>query len=208
MPIFTKDERSVLFVHVPKTGGTSIERMLIKAGWDVGLRATPKTHPAQMPFLRVSPQHYHAEILRNTLRLGRFDATFLICREPLARFRSEYAMRNKARSDAGSAEHVEAWTRTVMRRAQRNPYVFDNHVRPQHQFVVPKARIFRLEEGMDSIVESLNAEWGLGLTAEAHRHMGSGVEGGISSGDVELNAYVEGEVRQFYARDYALLGYT
>lgn len=208
MPIFTKGERAVLFVHVPKTGGTSLERMLIREGWEVGFRATPKTHPTQSRLHRVSPQHFHAELLEQTLRLDRFDAIFLITREPLARFRSEYVMRNKRNANAGSAAHVEAWARRLFRRRAANPSVLDNHLRPQHEFVVPDARIFRLEDGMESIVTALNAEWGLGLPLDIPRNLASGTDGHISSQDVEVNDFVQARVRALYARDYETFGYS
>lgn len=207
MPIFTRDDRAVLFVHVPKTGGTTIERLLMRAGWEVGFRATPKTHPAQIRLHRVSPQHYHATLLEQTVRLERFESVFLVTRDPLARFRSEYAMRNKRHPEAGSAAHVEEWTRTMLRRLGRNPCALDNHLRPQHEFLLPQARVFRLEDGMDSIVATLNSDLDLGLSTEIPRHLESGTGGRLSSRDVEVNDFVESRVRALYARDYEELGY-
>jgi hypothetical protein len=208
VPIFTRDQRSVLFVHVPKTGGTTLERLLMQAGWEVGFRATPRTHPDQIRLHRVSPQHYHAALLEQTLRLDRFDAIFLVTREPLARFRSEYAMRNKRKDGAGSAEHVEAWTRRVLGRARRDPCVLDNHLRPQHEFLVPGAQVFRLEDGMDSIVAAVNGAWDLGLSNDIPQHLSSGGDGRISSRDVEVSGAVAASVREFYRRDHELLGYA
>ena len=208
MPIFTRGDRAVLFVHVPKTGGTTLEKMMVGAGWEVGFRATPRTHPAQARLHRVSPQHYHADLLAQTLRLDRFDTTFLVTRDPLARFRSEYAMRNKRHPEAGAAGHVEEWSRSIARRARRNPSVLDNHVRPQHEFVLPGARVFRLEDGMGSIVRALNDDAGLGLSVDVPQHLLSGKDGRIASRDVQVTPAVERWVRDFYARDYDLLGYA
>jgi hypothetical protein len=208
VPIFTRDDRAVLFVHVPKTGGTTLEKMMVGAGWEVGFRATPRTHPAQAPLHRVSPQHYHADLLAQTLRLDRFDTTFVVTRDPLARFRSEYAMRNKRHAAAGTAAHVEEWTRSIARRVRRNPSVLDNHLRPQHEFLVPGARVFRLEDGMGAIVGALNEDAGLGLSHAVPQHLLSGRDGRIASRDVQVNAAVERWVREFYARDYELLDYA
>lgn len=208
VPIFTRDDRAVLFVHVPKTGGTTLEKMMAGAGWEVGFRATPRTHPAQSRLHRVSPQHYHADLLAQTLKLDRFDAVFLVTRDPLARFRSEYAMRNRRRPGAGAGPHVEEWTRSIARRVQRNPSVLDNHLRPQHEFLVPGARAFRLEDGMGAIVRALNDDWRLGLADDVPQHLLSGKDGSIASRDVQVTAEVERWVRDFYARDYELLGYA
>lgn len=208
MPIFTRGDRAVLFVHVPKTGGTTLEKMLVGAGWEVGFRATPRTHPTQARLHRVSPQHYHADLLAQTLRLDRFDTTFLVTRDPMARFRSEYAMRNKRHPEAGTAAHVAEWAGSIARRVRRNPSVLDNHLRPQHEFVLPGARVFRLEDGMESIIRTLNDEAGLGLSDDVPQHLLSGKDGRIASRDVQVTPSVERWVRDFYARDYDLLGYA
>ncbi|TGN65499.1 hypothetical protein EXE59_17170 [Nocardioides eburneiflavus] len=208
VPIFTRDGRSVLFVHVPKTGGTSLERMFIRAGWDVGLRATPHTHPAQSRLHRISPQHLHAPLLTEMLRLGRFDAIFLVVREPLLRFRSEYVMRNKRHADAGSAGHVEAWTDDVLARLRANPAVLDNHLRPQHEFVLPRAQVYRLEDGLEAAVADLRDRFDLDLPAEVPHTLESGSGGGLSSRDVEITDAVAARVRALYARDHEVFGYA
>ena len=41
--------------------------------------------------------------------------------------------------------------------ARRNPYAFDNHLRPQADFVPQGARVFRLEDGVDPAVDWLAA---------------------------------------------------
>lgn len=208
VPIFTRDGRSVLFVHVPKTGGTSLERMFIRAGWDVGLRATPHTHPAQSRLHRISPQHLHAPLLTEMLRLGRFDAIFLVVREPLLRFRSEYVMRNKRHADAGSAGHVEAWTDDVLARLRANPAVLDNHLRPQHEFVLPGAQVYRLEDGLEAAVADLRDRFDLDLPAEVPHTLESGSGGGLSSRDVVITDAVAARVRALYARDHEVFGYA
>ncbi|WP_175539718.1 sulfotransferase family 2 domain-containing protein [Nocardioides exalbidus] len=208
MPIFTRDGRSILFVHVPKTGGTSVERMFIRAGWDVGLRATPHTHPAQSRLHRISPQHLHAPLLTELLRLGRFDAVFLVVRDPLLRFRSEYVMRNKRHEEAGRASHVEAWTDDVLDRLAANPSLLDNHLRPQHEFVLPQARVYRLEDGLEAAMADLRDHSGLHLPTEVPHTLDSGAGGGLSSRDVEVTDAVAARVRALYARDHEVFGYA
>ena len=38
MPVFRQDGRAVLFVHVPKAGGSTLERLFAKSGWTTGYR--------------------------------------------------------------------------------------------------------------------------------------------------------------------------
>ena len=84
MPVFRQDGRAVLFVHVPKAGGSTLERLFAKSGWTTGYR-DPKGGVGSMNSVRrCSPQHMHRPMLEQVFRLDRFDAVFMTVREPLA----------------------------------------------------------------------------------------------------------------------------
>ena len=207
MPIFTKDDRSVLFVHVPKTGGTSLERLMIRAGWSMGLHATPTTEPREhFRLRRCSPQHYHGAILRELLHVRRFDLCFLVARDPIARFRSEYAYRRNE-PDAGTAEAVNRWATDSFDRLPVSPYLRDNHLRPQHEFLVPGAHVYRLEDGLGAIADHLNAEFDLGIERSIRRFKHSGTENTLASSAVEVDVALEARLREVYATDFAVFGY-
>src|SRR6476661_3118822 len=89
-----KNDRAVLFVHVPKTGGSTIEKLFTESGWAMRWQATRDSAPRLFAHLRVSPQHYHGALLQELVKPSSFDLTFLVVRDPVARFRSEFAMRN------------------------------------------------------------------------------------------------------------------
>lgn len=206
MPIFLKEGRSVLFVHVPKTGGTSIERLFTRSGWKMRYRATARSHPGQFPLLRCSPQHYHGALLESLFHLDRFELTFLLTRDPVARFRSEYLMRNTRdpRTDAAS---VEAWANRFLDRYRTDPFVFDNHLRPQAEFSVPGSIAYRLEDGMDSVVADLNTRFDLGLDAEIPQSLHSAERAGVSSSAVEVSDSLRERLTDFYRIDYDRFGY-
>ena len=208
MPIFTKDDRSVLFVHVPKTGGTSLERLMIRAGWSMGLHATPTTEPREhFRMRRCSPQHYHGALLQELLHLRRFDLCFLVVRDPIARFRSEYAFR-RPDPGAGTAEAVSAWANKSLDRLPVSPYLGDNHLRPQHEFLVPGAHVYRLEDGLEQITDHLNAEFGLGIDRSIRRFKHSGAKDTLASRDVQIEPALEARLRTVYAEDFAVFGYA
>ena len=208
MPIFTRNGRTLLFVHVPKAGGTSIERGLADAGWHMTLRATRRTEGEELFRLRrVSPQHYHAVLLQDLLRIDRFDAVFAVVREPLARFRSEYAMRHPD-PGAGGSDQVEAWTREMLMAYASNPFVLDSHLRPQHEFLLPEAHVYRLEDGLDAMSADLNERYGFGLPDHFPRRLRSGDRRRpLASSAVELSPEVSKLVTEFYAADFKTLGY-
>ena len=206
MPIYFKDQRAVLFVHVPKTGGTTIETLFRRAGWAQRLRETRETNPRLMDVRRCSPQHYHAAVLQELFDPGRFDAVFLMVREPLARFRSEYIMRHvrDPRSDAAS---VDAWATRLLARRREDPYVLDNHLRPQHEFVLPGAEVYRLETGIEAIVADLNARFDLGLATQVPLIQSSARRAGVPSSQVQLSDELLRELGELYAEDFGRFGY-
>ena len=208
MPIFTRNGRSLLFVHVPKAGGTSVEKGLADAGWQMSMRATRRTEGRELFDLRrVSPQHYHATLLQDLLRIERFDAVFTVVREPLARFRSEYAMRCRD-ATAGTTDQVEAWTRRRLARYESNPSMMDNHLRPQEEFLLPGARVYRLEDGLEAVSADLNDRCDLDLPSRFPRKLRSGgSRRPLASSDVELNPEVVRLLTDFYASDFDTLGY-
>src|SRR5699024_10078740 len=161
MPIFRKGRTSVLFIHVPKTGGSSLENLFLSSGWEVELldRGMKRTFN---PHRLCSPQHMHASMLANTLRLDTFDLTFMLVREPIALFRSELVMRNPSLTTAWSRE-VEKCAQRLLRTSTTDPHVADNHVRPQHEFYVPGTKVFQLESGLENVATTLRDEHGLRL---------------------------------------------
>jgi hypothetical protein len=206
VPVFIKDKRYVLFPHVPKTGGTSIERLFKQNGWQVHLR-DGRTGPGTLNWVRrCSPQHMHAHLLREIVDLQRVDLIFMIVRDPLARFRSEYAMRQKepGRTDEAS---VEAWADRVLSRYASDPYAVDNHLRPQHEFLLDGCEVFRLEDGLDAMVSDLNRRHDLGLPDTVARRMRSADRGGVSSHEVQVSPRLEGRLRELYAEDFVQFGY-
>jgi hypothetical protein len=206
VPVFLKDDTSLLFMHVPKTGGTTVERLFRKSGFQVGFRATRRTEPALMPLRRCSPQHLHAELIADLLRVERFEIVFMLVRDPLARFRSEYAMRNKAdvRTDSGS---VERWAAQAFEDYARDPFVFDNHLRPQHEFELPATVVYRLEDGLEAAVADLGVRLGLDLPEEVPHALSREKSSGVSSRDVELSDALEERLRDFYRADFERFGY-
>ena len=203
MPVFVKDDRRVLFVHVPKTGGSAIEDAFRDDGWEVYfLDRRARRHPVSQ--LRTcSPQHMHADLLGQTLRLDRMDVSVMVVREPLARFRSEYLWRHRREPGLEPAD-VEAWGRRVLRRYDGDPFVLDNHVRPQVRFRVPGVRVHRYEDGLQAAVDDAAAVCGL----PAPRVAAAPEPSARSSRDVPLTAALEETLREFYREDFAELGYA
>ena len=204
MPLFTKGDRRILFVHVPKTGGTSVEAMFELAGWT---RTLYEIEPRNLEPLVCSPQHWHAPILEAIVDQRAVEATFMVARDPLARFRSEYSFHVRD-PGLGRAECVDAWAETVFTMYEKDPFLLDNHLRPQAEFILPQASVYRLEAGLDLIAQDLEDNLHLGLPPGALHLYDSAVDGGLKSRDVEISDDLEALLRQVYAIDYQVFGYS
>ena len=91
MSIFVKHGIRCLFVHIPKTGGTSVERSLRAFGWFEPLIVRAQ-HVTEVRYLKATPQHFHADLLEALFRWEEINLAFAICRHPFDRMKSEYYM--------------------------------------------------------------------------------------------------------------------
>ena len=207
MPVMVKDGRSILFIHIPKTAGTAVERSFERAGWTVHYKENRRTHPETFDLLRCPPQHFQASLLTEMFALKKFDYTFLTVREPIARFRSEFMMRNRKLEEPPTSEMVDAWAARVFRRYEINPYMFDNHLRPQVEFLLPGAEVFRLEDRLETMYADLNARFDFGLDGKP-RGLRSGNVTKLPSSEVPVSPQLADYLRTRYAADFRELGYS
>jgi hypothetical protein len=202
---FVRNECRVLFVHVPKTGGTSVERLFIEAGFERGLFAT---RDFEGP---CSPQHYDAALLRERLALSDFDLVFTVVRHPLDRLLSEYNFRMNVRQRQKQLPPVEfpEWLQQVMRRYKHNPYVQDNHLRPQSEFITERCIVLRYEAGLAPAMAKLVATSPLLQFAGDFGPMPrrqTTKEQFVTRDNVAVGDLAQ--IRNWYARDFDELGYA
>ncbi len=76
MPLARVGQGILFFVHIPKTGGSSIERYLQEIGQAclVSRRATG--------FSKVTPQHMERETCQSCIPAGFYDQGFAMLRDP------------------------------------------------------------------------------------------------------------------------------
>ena len=134
MAVFTKDNLNVFHIHVPRTGGTSIEIWFERSGYSstwIGNRTRNR---------KCALQHYDAELIEKFIRPNvKWDYSFITVRHPLTKMLSECKLRR--------VKDVNKWINHALDKMAKNPYVWDNHLRPQHQFLVNGIdRVFKFEE--------------------------------------------------------------
>lgn len=202
MPVFTKDQLRVLYVHVPKTGGSAIEAFFEKNGFDISFYSSVRVDPV-LPGVACSPQHLHADALRAVFGLGSFRCVFMTVRDPVSRLISEYRMR--AALHDGPSDDFDTWLDNVLRYYAGDPFMLDNHIRPQAEFWLPGCAVFRQEDGYgDAWVRQIGARLGCDF-ADPH------VDNAMAFEQVPRPRPSRASlrrIRDFYARDYDLFGYA
>jgi Sulfotransferase family len=156
MPVFRINGKLILFVHVPKTGGSSIRQYLSRLG--------PRClgDGEKVRWSRCSPQHMHAAVYSLFVPGGFYDYGFMFVRHPYSRILSEYKMRYAQWSKGSRPEGgFSRWITSLLEEYQRNPYVLDNHLRPQHEFALEGIEVFRYEEGIGALAKKLGAVLGI-----------------------------------------------
>ena len=144
MPVFRKDDLTILYIHVPKSGGTAIELFFEKNGFEIDYVDRTGTKQSLNRVRRCSPQHMHTTQLREIFDTGRFSHVFMSVRHPVSRIISEYKMRLSVQPNVPEFSN---WVHDTLRQYQTNPFVLDNHIRPQSEFWLPGCRVFRQEDG-------------------------------------------------------------
>ncbi|SLN38471.1 Sulfotransferase family protein [Roseivivax jejudonensis] len=214
MPVLRANGRVVFFSHVPKTGGTSVEAYM-RAKGPVALYTENRAAEG----LRATPQHLHRAVIDAMVPEGFFDASFAILRDPMARLMSEYRWRasrrgyviqrdpprvtkmlRKVSKRLGRKRLVfDEWVALTLDGYGRDPWIYDNHIRPQTEFVAEGDTLFRFEDGLEPVYR-----WIDGATAT------DPAEGTFwfkkTEGRLEItpSETTRARVRAFYAADYEL----
>jgi hypothetical protein len=203
MPIFTKARQNILYVHVPKTGGSAIEALFRANGYTLNHFDDGVGGPRSLSRVRrCSPQHHHAALLAEQFRLNAFDWVMMTVRNPYGRILSEYNMRRRL---GESVPAFAPWLEDTFKRLRENPGLHDNHFRPQTEFHIAGATIFRQEGG-----------FGTAFVAALHERINFPADAAVPPANISLPEHVAetllteetaGMIRQIYWQDFLQFGY-
>jgi hypothetical protein len=203
MPVYRINNKIVLFIHVPKTGGTTVETFLSS-------HSSTSLHNAGVKLLRpvanarltrsLPLQHFHAELLEGIFAPDFFDYAFIIVRDPMERMKSEYRHSRELKR-LETRLPFDQWLTLILGLASMVPNLRHNHYRPQADFLCFKAEIFRFEDGMENIVGRLAARLGLPRPdAIPHKRRTEKIP-------IRISAASRARVRRIFASDYETFEY-
>ncbi|MGJ8624632.1 MAG: sulfotransferase family 2 domain-containing protein [Yoonia sp.] len=198
MPAFRFAEKRILFIHIPKAGGTSVKSWLSGHSSE---SLYQKHRPDVFPCV---PQHFHGALLDTLFSPDFFDYSFCISRNPYARVLSEYnyrITRPRLKNKILPKPRFESWLRSAFSRYDRNPYVHSNHIRPQHEFLIGDTEAFQLEKGLEPLQKRLSEITGVPLKGEVPRKNPS------AKTATSISAAAAKRIHEFYEKDFERFGY-
>lgn len=199
MPFIEKGARRILFVHIPRTGGTTVEHWLRTLA---PLRFFTYGIP---PSMRITPQHLTRNDLVDIFGDGFFDYKFALVRNPFRRLESEYklhALRGQ-KGFYGGFQKFSAWLETNLDAVGKNRHHADNHFRPQCDFLGDDVQVFRYEDGVAAAIEQV---------AKLNNLSGPAEEKALYNTDefkeqIVWDTVSRQLVEEYYKRDLAYLDY-
>ena len=204
MTLFLQNNLSILFLHVPKCGGSSIDRLFKNNGYSSTLEM--RGLPPQA-CLTASPQHQTCEKLKSILNTKELSDIFIMTRDPYERIISEYNWQFREKDHCDKPE-LNQWIIDSLNKASQNKNYSDNHFRQSIDFIdeaVP-CKIFKLEEGIEFVEEFFIRKQGSLEVIEIPNEKRA--EGYLDSNrEPELSSEAIQAINHFYEYDFKAFGY-
>lgn len=213
MPIFEiPNGESFIFIHIPKTGGTSIEHYFIQKGVSkAALQTNGKSCTIAGRDIDVSLQHQRYRNIQIYTDVAGIDISkmrkFAVVRNPYTRCISDLFFNKLIKKESTQKEVYEV-LKQYFANYDANVTAYDNHARPQIDFLLNKNNI-REPTIVIMRTETLNKDMiDFGFTDfDIHTPVNSSM---ISSDEYfkYLNAGSIKLINDKYARDFAEFGYS
>lgn len=156
MPIFRVKGKNIFFFHVPKCAGSSVERSLINSGLKLSFHDVHFRNKWQS----ISPQHICKSHYHSLFQNDFFDYSFSIVRNPVSRFISAFAYNRKK---IGMFRDINSILRELSFREDFSAKKYDNHFTPAVRLIPDHVKVFKLEFGLDRILQEISKDIGIKL---------------------------------------------
>lgn len=201
MPLITAAGKRLFFAHVPKTGGSSVEDYLLRRyGGPLSLRDVTHWEKDRKRGLIALSTHFTARDLDDVLPHD-VDFLFAVVREPLSRMKSQF--RFQAGVSRTRRFDFATWARIMLAAHDRDPRVYQNHIRPQSDLVRRGSEVFKLEDGFEDMIAWLDTVTGAAAPEIKMGHLLKKAHEPIAMSREDAQLIVD-----FYAADYERFGYA
>ena len=189
MPVFTKENQKILYVHVPKTAGSSVLSLFKENGYEVSYFDEGSKNPYKG---LCGAQHIHYNLIKEEFDLKDFTYIFSIYRDPVERIISEYTWR----CSKGGQRYpsLKYWVELMFDWYDKNNYINDNHIRPQNEFYFKTCKVFNFDD-ISNLNKKLSVDIGLDNKFPLKKE-------NTSSYRYNLTQHCESLIKEFYNKDY------
>jgi len=189
MPVFTKDDQKILYVHVPKTAGSSVLNLFKDNGYEISYFDEGSVRPFKG---LCGSQHIHTELIKEEFDLSEFSYIFSIYRDPVDRLISEYTWR----CSKGGQRYpsLKYWVELIFDLYDQDNYVNDNHIRPQNEFYFDECDVYDFNS-ISSLPKKLSEKINLNISKELGYTNSSKYK-------YELTDRCKNIIMEFYNSDY------
>ncbi|QIR15127.1 capsular polysaccharide synthesis protein [Shewanella aestuarii] len=195
MPIYVnKEGEEVLFIHIPKNAGTSIETVL-RENCQFEFLYSPNAGG-----LPCTPQHFHRPYLSSIINFKQIR-NFAVVRHPLSRLVSEYRWRINKNILPTNIISFDQFIIHSLKTFLVNPFYLDNHLRPQCDFLLDNTKIFKLEDDISKIENYLSDFLNTPVNL-CHANVSSGQDG------YSLSKYALRLIKRIYQLDFERFDYS
>lgn len=157
MPIFRIDDKLHYYAHVPKCGGSSVEAYLRRR---FGALAFLDTRHLEQPearrWTKSSPQHLPHAAFARLIPPGWIASSFAVVRHPVRRLVSAFQYQVEVEGTVAPLWSIDEWFDDWLNRVAAEPFLYDNHLCPQSEIVPGESTIFRLEDGLSTLVAHID----------------------------------------------------
>lgn len=202
MPLLTnKISIPLNFIHIPRTGGRYVVELLLANDYDFIFGLGHHYHFSNI-VEGTEVIHFHADLMEKHYKSYRYAKPFTIIRDPLDRFISSFPMllyfstENNMEKLLNTPDIIK-----IIKCAQNS--LPNNWFRPQHEFILPKTKIWKYEDGFDKkFIEWIETNMSINLKNINYDPIGKTPLKEKES--IKLSAEVLESVKEFYSEDYKI----
>jgi hypothetical protein len=201
MPLLTNNiSIPVNFIHIPRTGGRYTVELLLSNNYDFVFR---REHPYHFSNIidNVEVIHFHAVLMEKHFKEYRYAKPFTIIRDPVDRFISSFSTLNKFSID-NNMNHLLKTPDIIKVIDCALKSLNNNWFRPQHEFILPKTKIWKYEDGLGSdFIDWLKSELSINIEFVDTKTIGKTNNKKQIS---EFSHEILESIKEYYSEDYLI----